>query len=36
MLSQIRDGQTLMVTKPDCLGRDVQDIAAMLKAAALL
>lgn len=32
MLSQIRDGETLVVTKLDRLGRDAQDIGATIKA----
>lgn len=31
MLSQIRDGETLVVTKLDRLGRDAQDVGAMIK-----
>lgn len=31
MLSQIRDGETLVVTKLDRLGRDAQDIGATIK-----
>jgi len=34
MLSQIRDGETLVVTKLDRLGRDAQDIGATIKALA--
>jgi putative DNA-invertase from lambdoid prophage Rac len=34
MLSQIRDGETLVVTKLDRLGRDVQDIGTTIKALA--
>jgi len=34
MLSQIRDGETLVVTKLDRLGRDAQDISATIKALA--
>ena len=34
MLSQIRDGETLVVTKIDRLGRDAQDIDATIKALA--
>jgi putative DNA-invertase from lambdoid prophage Rac len=35
MLSQIRDGETLVVTKLDRLGRDAQDIGATIKALAV-
>jgi len=34
LLSQIRDGETLVVTKLDRLGRDAQDIGATIKALA--
>lgn len=34
MLSQIRDGETLVVTKLDRLGRDAQDVGATIKALA--
>jgi putative DNA-invertase from lambdoid prophage Rac len=34
MLSQIRDGETLVVTKLDRLGRDAQDTGATIKALA--
>jgi len=34
MLGQIRDGETLVVTKLDRLGRDAQDIGATIKALA--
>jgi putative DNA-invertase from lambdoid prophage Rac len=34
MLSQMRDGETLVVTKLDRLGRDAQDIGATIKALA--
>jgi len=34
MLSQIRDGETLVVTKLDRLGRDAQDVSATIKALA--
>jgi DNA invertase Pin-like site-specific DNA recombinase len=34
MLQQIRDGETLVVTKLDRLGRDAQDIGATIKALA--
>jgi len=32
MLGQIRDGETLVVTKLDRLGRDAQDVGATIKA----
>jgi len=34
MLSQIRDGETLVVTKLDRLGRDTQDVGTTIKALA--
>jgi len=34
MLGQIRDGETLVVTKLDRLGRDAQDVGATIKALA--
>jgi len=34
MLGQIRDGETLVVSKLDRLGRDAQDVGAMIKALA--
>jgi putative DNA-invertase from lambdoid prophage Rac len=34
MLSQIRDGETLVVTKLDRLGRDAQNVGATIKALA--
>lgn len=34
MLTQIRDGETLVVTKLDRLGRDAQDVGATIKALA--
>ena len=34
LLSQIRDGETLVVTKLDRLGRDAQDVGATIKALA--
>ena len=35
MLGQIRDGETLVVTKLDRLGRDAQDVGATIKALAI-
>ena len=35
LLSQIRDGETLMVSKLDRLGRDAQDVGATIKALAV-
>jgi DNA invertase Pin-like site-specific DNA recombinase len=34
MLGQIRDGETLIVSKLDRLGRDAQDVGATIKAMA--
>ena len=34
LLSQIRDGETLVVSKLDRLGRDAQDVGATIKALA--
>lgn len=31
MLDQIHDGETPVVTKLDCLGRDIQDVGATMK-----